>query len=331
MKNVAIFGAGRIGRIHAANLAALPGVRLHTVCDPMASAAAEVAQQHGAKVDSIEAVLANPTIDVVAIASSTDTHSDLITRSAAAGKHIFCEKPVDMSVPRARDCAAAVQAAGVACMIGFQRRFDPTFNEARTRMDRGEIGNPEMLVITSRDPGAPPAAYIQASGGIFRDMLIHDFDVFRWILCADGDEAQWLSATGSVLTDPSIAALGDMDSTAVTIRTRKGRLCQINTSRRAAYGYDQRLEVLGSRGMLQCGNHTPSEVVQSDATGVRRDKPENFFLQRYSAAYRLEITHFFECLQTGAPFRTTIADGVAAQVLADAAAQSCLSGHPITF
>ena len=198
-------------------------------------------------------------------------------------------------------------------------------------MDKGEIGNPEMLVITSRDPGAPPAAYIQASGGIFRDMLIHDFDVFRWILCADGDEAEWLSATGSVLTDPSIRELGDMDSTAVTIRTRQGRLCQINTSRRAAYGYDQRFEVLGSTGMLQCGNHTPSEVVQSDAKGVRRDKPENFFLQRYSAAYRLEITHFFECLHSGAPFRTTIADGVAAQVLAEAAAQSCQSGQPVTL
>ena len=223
------------------------------------------------------------------------------------------------------------EAAGVACMIGFQRRFDPTFNEARSRMDRGEIGNPEMLVITSRDPGAPPPAYIQASGGIFRDMLIHDFDVFRWILCADGDEAQWLSATGSVLTDPAIASLGDMDCTAVTIRTRKGRLCQINTSRRAAYGYDQRFEVLGSTGMLQCGNHTPSEVVQSDAQGVRRDKPENFFLQRYAAAYRLEITHFFECLQSGAPFRTTIADGVAAQQLADAASESSRSGQPVVF
>lgn len=331
MKNVAIFGAGRIGRIHAANLAALPGVRLQLVCDPVDAAAAELAQHHGARVSSIDAVLADGSIDVVAIASSTDTHSELITRSAAAGKHIFCEKPVDMSVPRARECAAAVQAAGVACMIGFQRRFDPTFNEARSRIDRGEIGNPEMLVVTSRDPGAPPAAYIQASGGIFRDMLIHDFDVFRWILCADGDEAQWLSATGSVLTDPSIQALGDMDSTAVTIRTRKGRLCQINTSRRAAYGYDQRFEVLGSTGMLQCENHRPSEVVQSDATGVRRDKPENFFLQRYAAAYRLEITHFFECLQTGAAFRTSIADGVAAQVLADAAAQSCQSGLPVTL
>jgi len=331
MKNVAIFGAGRIGRIHASNLAALPGVRLQYVSDPVQAAASGLAQQLGAQVASVEQILQDPGIEVVAIASPTDTHSDLITRAAAAGKQIFCEKPVDLSVPRARACAAAVQAAGVACMIGFQRRFDPTFNEARSRMDRGEIGYPEMLVITSRDPGAPPPAYIQASGGIFRDMLIHDFDVFRWILCADGDEAQWLSATGSVLTDPAIASLGDMDCTAVTIRTRKGRLCQINTSRRAAYGYDQRFEVLGSTGMLQCGNHTPSEVVQSDAQGVRRDKPENFFLQRYAAAYRLEITHFFECLQSGAPFRTTIADGVAAQQLADAASESSRSGQPVVF
>ena len=331
MKNVALFGAGRIGRIHAANLAALPGVRLKAVCDPMAGAAAELAARHGAEVSSIEQVFADASIDVVAIASSTDTHSDLIGRAAAARKHIFCEKPVDLSVPRAQACADAVRAAGVACMIGFQRRFDPTFSAARERIDRGEIGNPEMLVITSRDPGAPPAEYIKASGGIFRDMLIHDFDVFRWILCGDGDEAQWLSATGSVLTDPAIAGLGDVDSTAVTIRTRKGRLCQINTSRRAAYGYDQRFEVLGSAGMLQCGNHTPTEVRLSNASGVHADKPEHFFLQRYQAAYRLEITHFFECLQSGAPFRTSIADGVAAQRLADAATQSSQTGQPVSL
>ncbi len=331
MKNVAVFGAGRIGRIHASNVATLPGVQLKYVSDPVADAASDLAQKLGASVSSIETALADTTVDVVVICSSTDTHSDLITRAAAAGKQIFCEKPVDLSVPRARACAEAVKAAGVACMIGFQRRFDPTFNEARSRMDRGEIGNPEMLVITSRDPGAPPAAYIQASGGIFRDMLIHDFDVFRWILCADGDEAAWLSATGSVLTDPAIEGLGDKDCTAVTIRTRKGRLCQINTTRRSAYGYDQRFEVLGSLGMLQCGNHTPSEVVQWDAQGIRGDKPENFFLQRYAAAYRLEIAHFFECLQTGAPFKTTVADGVAAQLLADAASESCKSGQPVVF
>ncbi len=331
MKNVALLGAGRIGRIHASNLAALPGVKLAAVCDPFAENARAVAQSYGADVSTIEAVLANPAIDVVAITSPTSTHSDLITRAAAAGKHIFCEKPVDLSVPRAIACGEAVKAAGVACMIGFQRRFDPTFNEARQRMDAGEIGNPEMLIITSRDPGAPPVEYIKASGGIFRDMLIHDLDVFRWILCADGDEAAWLSATASVLTDPAVGDAGDWDSTAVTIRTQKGRLCQINTTRRAAYGYDQRFEVLGSLGMLQCGNHTPSQVVQWDATGVKADKPEAFFLQRYAAAYRLELAHFFECLQSGAPFRTTVEDGVKAQILADAATESAKSGQPVVF
>jgi myo-inositol 2-dehydrogenase/D-chiro-inositol 1-dehydrogenase len=188
-----------------------------------------------------------------------------------------------------------------------------------------------MLVITSRDPGAPPVEYLKASGGIFRDMLIHDFDVFRWILCADGDEAAWLSATASVLTDPAIKAAGDYDCTAVTIRTQKGRLCQINTTRRAAYGYDQRFEVLGSTGLLQCGNHTPTEVVQWNAAGIHADKPEAFFLQRYAAAYRLEIEHFFECLQSGAAFKTTVADGVAAQKLADAATLSANSGQPVVF
>ncbi len=331
MKHVAVFGAGRIGRIHASNLAALPGVQLDAICDPSAEAASDLAQSLGAKVSTIEAVLADKQIDAVAICSPTVTHSDLITRAAAAGKHIFCEKPVDLSVPRAQACAEAVKAAGVACMIGFQRRFDPTFNEASRRLAAGDIGNAEMLIITSRDPGAPPAEYIKGSGGIFRDMLIHDLDVFRWILCADGDEAAWLSAAGSVLTDPAIADLGDYDSTAVTIRTRKGRLCQINTSRRAAYGYDQRFEVLGSKGLLQCGNQTPTGVVQSDASGVHSDKPEAFFLQRYAAAYRLEIEHFFETLQSGGVFRTTVADGVAAQKLADAATQSCQSGQPVAL
>ena len=331
MKHVAVFGAGRIGRIHASNLAALPGVQLQAICDPSAEAASDLAQSLGAKVSTMEAVLADKQIDAIAICSPTTTHSDLITRAAAAGKHIFCEKPVDLSVPRAQACADAVKAAGVACMIGFQRRFDPTFNEASRRLAAGDIGNAEMLIITSRDPGAPPAEYIKGSGGIFRDMLIHDLDVFRWILCADGDEAAWLSAAGSVLTDPAIAALGDYDSTAVTIRTRKGRLCQINTSRRAAYGYDQRFEVLGSKGLLQCGNQTPTGVVQSDASGVHSDKPEAFFLQRYAAAYRLEIEHFFETLQSGGVFRTTVADGVAAQKLADAATQSCQSGQPVTL
>jgi myo-inositol 2-dehydrogenase/D-chiro-inositol 1-dehydrogenase len=330
MKNVALFGAGRIGRIHGSNIAGLSGVTLKYVCDPVADSAAQLAAQLGATVSTPEAVFADPSIDVVAIGSPTDTHSDLINRAAAARKHIFCEKPVDLSVPRAAACAEAVKAAGVACMIGFQRRFDPTFSAAKERLMRGEIGVPEMLVVTSRDPGAPPAHYLKGSGGIFRDMLIHDFDIFRWILCVDeNDEADTLYANGSVLVDPEIAKVPDIDSSVVTIRTKKGRLCQINTSRRAAYGYDQRFEVLGSKGMLQCGNHRPSEVVQSDATGVHAEKPEHFFLQRYREAYRLEVTHYFECLQSGQRFRTTIEDGVAAQKLADAAAQSLESGSVV--
>jgi len=335
MKNAAVFGAGRIGRIHATNAAALPGVSLRFICDPVPDAAASLAHALGAQVSTPEAVLADASIDAVLIASPTDTHSDLIHRAAAAGKHIFCEKPVDLSVPRAMDCAAAIKAAGVACMIGFQRRFDPTFAEAQARLARGEIGAPEMLVVTSRDPGAPPTQYLKGSGGIFRDMLIHDFDIFRWILCSDigdgGDAAETLYATGSVLVDPEIAQVPDIDCSVVTIRTRKGRLCQINTSRRAAYGYDQRFEVLGSKGLLQCGNHRPTEVVQSDATNVRADKPEHFFLQRYREAYRLELAHFFEGLHSGAAFRTSVADGVEAQTLADAAAQSLASGKVVAL
>jgi len=328
MKNVAIFGAGRIGAIHATNVAALAGVKLVAVSDPVPAAADALASKLGAQVRSVDEILNDKAIDVVLIGSPTSTHSDLILRSAAAGKQIFCEKPVDLSVPRAEECLRAVEAAGVACMIGFQRRFDPTFNAAKERLDKGEIGVAEMLVITSRDPGAPPAEYIKQSGGIFRDMLIHDFDVFRWIL---GDEAETLHATGSCLTDPAVAAAGDIDCTAVTLRTRSGKLCQINTTRRAAYGYDQRFEVLGSQGLLACGNHKPTEVVAWGPNGVSEDKPEAFFLQRYRDAYRLELEHFFARLQDGQPFRTTIADGVAAQRLADAAARSHATGEIVTF
>lgn len=195
---------------------------------------------------------------------------------------------------------------------------------------RGEIGQPEMLVITSRDPAPPPVDYLRQSGGIFRDMLIHDFDVFRWLLADDGgDEAVWISATGACLVDPAITAAGDLDSVAVSIRTRSGRLCQINASRRAAYGYDQRFELLGSQGLVAAGNHRPSELTQMDAHGVRTDKPENFFLERYRNAYRLEVEHFFAQLQNGGAFRTTVDDGVAAQKLADAATLSCARGQAI--
>ena len=319
MIDVAVFGAGRIGKIHAANLIQQPGANLKYVSDLNAEAAHALATQSGAQVVDIETALADGSIGAVLIASSTDTHADLILRAAAAGKAIFCEKPVDLTLARAKACALAVTEAKVICMIGFQRRFDPTFEALKVRLAAGEIGEPEMLVVTSRDPGAPPVSYLKSSGGIFKDMLIHDFDIFRWIL---EDEAVSISATGSCLSDPAIAEAGDIDSAVVTIRTRRGRLCQINTSRRAAYGYDQRFEVLGSKGMLQAGNHKPTEVVSSTANTVSQDKPEHFFLERYRAAYAREIAHFFDVLINGGTVRTTIDDGVKALALAEAATLS---------
>ncbi len=319
MIEVAIFGAGRIGKIHAGNLVRQPGVRLKYVSDVNVQAAEELAARHGAAVITVDTALADSGLGAVLIASSTDTHADLLLRAAAAGKAIFCEKPVDLALARARACATAVTKAKVTCMVGFQRRFDPTFEALKTRLAAGEIGDPEMLVVTSRDPGAPPVSYLKSSGGIFKDMLIHDFDIFRWIL---DDEAISISATGSCLSDPAIAAAGDIDSAAVTIRTRRGRLCQINTSRRAAYGYDQRFEVLGSKGMLQAANHRPTEVVSSTSQNVSQDKPEHFFLERYRAAYAREIAHFFDALVNGVEPRTTIDDGVRALELAEAATSS---------
>jgi myo-inositol 2-dehydrogenase/D-chiro-inositol 1-dehydrogenase len=317
--NVALFGAGRIGTIHAGNVARQPGVMLRYVVDVNGAAAQALAAQYGASVADADTVFADPQTAAVVIASSTDTHADLILRAAKARKGIFCEKPVDLALDRARACAEAVRAAGVACVIGFQRRYDPTFASLARRIADGEIGDPEMLVITSRDPGAPPVDYIRRSGGIFKDMLIHDFDVFRWII---GDEAATVYATGSCLTDPGIAAAGDVDATAVTIRSRRGRLAQINTLRRAAYGYDQRFEVIGSKGMLQAGNHRPTEVLLWSSGAVTADKPEYFFLERYRAAYAAEMAHFFEVLAGRAVPRTSIDDGVAALALADAATTS---------
>ena len=328
MIEVALFGAGRIGKIHAANLAAQPGVQFKYVVDVNQDAAAALAARHGGSSATVEAALADPAIKAVVIASSTDTHADLILRSAAAGKAIFCEKPVDLTIDRARACAAAVKEAKVLCMLGFQRRYDPTFNAVKTRLKAGEIGTPELLVVTSRDPGPPPVSYIKVSGGIFKDMLIHDFDIFRWIL---DDEAVSVHATGSCLVDPAIGEAGDLDTAVVTIRTAQGRLCQINASRRAAYGYDQRFEVLGSKGMLQAGNHKPTEVTAYGTVNVSVDKPEDFFLERHRHAYAQEMAHFFDALSHGTPLRTTVHDGLKALELAEAATLSWREGRVVTL
>jgi myo-inositol 2-dehydrogenase/D-chiro-inositol 1-dehydrogenase len=327
MTDVALIGAGRIGKIHGANLARRPGMRLRYVCDAVPAAAEELAARLGATACDLDRAFSGD-VQAVVIASSTDTHADLILRAAAARKAIFCEKPVDLDLDRARACAEAVERAGVACLVGFQRRYDPTFAALKRRLDAGEIGEVEVLAATSRDPGAPPLDYLRRSGGIFKDMLIHDFDVCRWIL---SDEAATVYATGSVLTDPAIAEAGDADTTAVTIRTRKGRLCQINTSRRAAYGYDQRFEVLGSLGMLAAGNHRPTEVSAHKAGGVSVDVPEPFFLERYRAAYAEEMLHFAAVLRAEAQPRTGIEDGVRALEIAEAATRSWKEGRVVAL
>ncbi|MFQ6313327.1 inositol 2-dehydrogenase [Lysobacter capsici] len=326
MIEVALFGAGRIGKIHAANLARHPNARLRYVVDVHDAAAAELARAHGARVASAEQALADPAVNAVVIGSSTDTHADLIQRSALAGKAIFCEKPVDLDIGRARACADTIARTGVACMIGFQRRFDPTFRALKQRLDAGEIGAPEVLLITSRDPGPPPLDYIARSGGVFKDMLIHDFDIFRWIL---GAEAVSVYATGAAPEFAEIAAAGDLTTAAVTLRTRDGALCQINTSRRAAYGYDQRFEVLGSRGLLQAGNLRPTEVVAWNAQAISQDTPEAFFLERYRAAYALEIEHFFDGLSQGTPLHPNIDDGIKALELAELATRSWREGRAL--
>lgn len=317
---MAVIGAGRIGQIHASNAARNPGVTLAGIADAIPEAAQKLASDLAASVVTVESIFADPAIDAVLIGSSTDTHADLIQRSAKAGKHIFCEKPVDLDLKRARECEEIVKASGKACLIGFQRRFDPTFAALKARIEAGEIGQLEALSVISRDPGAPPVAYLQRSGGIFKDMLIHDFDIFRWIL---GEEAATVYATASALTDPAIASeANDADTTAVTLRTVSGKLAQIHTSRRAAYGYDQRFEVLGSKGMLQAGNHRPTEVVASGPDVVSTDKPEHFFLQRYEKAYRNELDHFIAVLAGQEKLRVSIEDGVKALELADAATTS---------
>ena len=326
---LAVIGAGRIGQIHAGNAARNPAVQLAGVADAIAEPAQTLAAKLGTSVMSVEQIFADASIDAVLIGSSTDTHADLINRAAKAGKHIFCEKPVDLDLARASECEKTVKAAGKVCLIGFQRRFDPTFAAVKARIDAGEIGTLEALSVISRDPGAPPIDYLQRSGGIFKDMLIHDFDIFRWIL---GEEAATVYAAASTLTDPNITSQADdADTTAVTLRTTSGKLAQIHTSRRAAYGYDQRFEVLGSEGMLQAGNHRPTEVTAFGAQVVSCDKPEHFFLQRYAKAYQNELDHFIAVLGGHEKLRVSIEDGVKALALADAATRSWREGRVITL
>jgi myo-inositol 2-dehydrogenase / D-chiro-inositol 1-dehydrogenase len=323
MIEIAVMGAGRIGRIHAGNIAAHKNARLAGIADAVPETAASLASALGSRTLSIAEALR---ADAVLICSPTPTHADYIEQAAAQGRAVFCEKPIDLSAPRVRTCLAAVCAAGTVLMVGFNRRFDPHFATLKQRLDAGEIGALELLTIISRDPAPPPPSYVASSGGLFRDMMIHDLDMARFLL---GEEPVAVTAAASCLVDPAIGAAGDVDSAVVTLRTASGRLCQISNSRRATYGYDQRIEAHGAAGLLRAGNVVPTTVEVANAAGFRSDPVLPFFLERYAAAYRAELDTFVRAASGEGPARPDGEDGLRALLLADAAEEAARTGATV--
>ncbi|WP_420010560.1 inositol 2-dehydrogenase [Tateyamaria sp.] len=326
MLKIGLLGCGRIGQVHAASIAHLDGVALTAVADAFPEAAQALADKSGAKVMDADAVITSADVDAIIIATTTDTHYGLIHAAARAGKAIFCEKPVDMSADRIRNCIKVVEDTGVPFLTAFNRRFDPNFASLQARLAEGEIGTVELVTILSRDPAPPPVSYIERSGGIFRDMMIHDFDMARFLL---GEDPVQVFAVGSALVDPAIGAVGDVDTAAVTLSTASGAICQITNSRRATYGYDQRVEVHGSGGMLRAGNMMEHTVEVANAAGFRTAPTQHFFLERYAQAYRIELAQFAQTIAKGTAMTPGIVDGLKAQMLADAAAQSLETGLPV--
>jgi len=323
MLSIAVIGAGRIGNIHARNIAAHGRADLAGVVDVDAAAATRLAGECGTRAISLEEAFA---ADAVLIGSPTPTHADYIERAAAGGRAIFCEKPIDLALDRVRACLAAVRRSGVVLMVGFNRRFDPHFGALKRRIDAGEIGALELLTIISRDPAPPPPAYVATSGGLFRDMMIHDLDMARFLL---GEEPVEVHAAASCLVDASIGTAGDVDTAVVTLRTQSGKLCQISNSRRASYGYDQRIEAHGSKGLLRAGNVTQTTVELATDAGFTTDPVLPFFLERYAAAYRAELDTFIAAVESGQLPEPDGDDGLKALLLADAATQSAKTGQVV--
>ncbi|HEH9425577.1 TPA: inositol 2-dehydrogenase [Aeromonas sobria] len=326
MFNIALFGAGRIGQVHAVNIAEHKETRLYSVVDPHQEGAIALATKYGAKVQSCEEVMADPQIHGVLIASATDTHADLIEQAARAGKTIFCEKPVHLDLARVRDCLATVATYKVPLFVGFNRRYDPQFRRVRELLAAGSIGKAESLVITSRDPSPPPANYVKVSGGMFRDMTIHDFDMARFII---GEDPVSIYAQGSNLVDPAIGEAGDIDTAFVVMKFPSGAMATIVNSRRSGYGYDQRLELHGAKGLLTAKNIHENAVELWSEEGCVAAKPEHFFLQRYAAAYIAEWQHFVDVLAGRATPECSGNDGAQALYLADMALESLHSGREV--
>ncbi|HZT02833.1 MAG TPA: inositol 2-dehydrogenase [Steroidobacteraceae bacterium] len=322
---VALIGGGRIGKIHAANAASHPALSLKYVIEPNAETAATLASRHGAAVTGLESALADAAVAGVIVASPTDQHLSHCLQAAAAGKAIFCEKPVDLSAERARSAAGALAEARL--FLGFNRRFDPSFRALRQKLQAGAIGNLETLHIISHDPAPPPVSYVKVSGGLFKDMTIHDFDVARWLLAEPVVEVYAMAAC---LVDPAIGAADDVDTAKVLLRTASGRMAVISNTRRSGYGYDQRIEAFGSAGAVRVDNLTATTVAVWGEDGARRAPFQNFFLERYAEAYRLEMDHFAAVLRGEEP-SVGFADGVRALELAEAAGRSHATGRPVAL
>ena len=328
MLRIAVLGAGRIANIHAANVAANPDVQLVLIADPWREGVDTLAKRLGcaAAYDCAEAI-ARADVDAIVIGTPTDTHIDLMLRAVKLGKPVLCEKPIDLDFAKAARAVEEIERLNGKVMLGFNRRFDPDTLQMRKAITRGDIGEVRQVVITSRDPGLAPVEYLTHSGGIFRDMTIHDFDTARTLL---GEEPIEVIAIASRLVEPALAQIDDYDSVMVLLRTASGKQCHINCCREAVYGYDQRLEVFGSKGMILNDNHRPSTVRSYSATQTEVREPlENFFLERYAASYRIELNQFIDAVGGNQPLPTNARDGLKALHLANCAIESIKTGRAV--
>ena len=328
---VGIIGAGRIGTVHAETLVyRIPQARVLALADVNVTAAQRLAERLSIPrvSDDYRDILADPSIDAVLVCSSTDTHAEIIRAAARAGKHIFAEKPIDLSLPRIDEVLAAVDAAGVKFQVGFNRRFDPTYARVRQAIQDGEIGEVHLLHLISRDPAPPPIEYVRVSGGLFLDMMIHDFDMARFLV---GAEVAEVFTRAAVRIDPAIGEAGDVDTAVVLLTFENGAIGTIDNSRQAVYGYDQRVDVLGSAGGISTGNVYPNEAVFRTAQAIRRDLPLNFFMERYAESYAREVRAFVEAVAQDAPVPVGGVDGRLSVALGVAARRSLNEGRPVTL
>lgn len=327
--NVGIIGVGRIGKVHTMSINNhLPEVKVKAVTDIFVDQAKAWAEEAGIEkvYDSYQDLLADPEIDAVLVCSSTNTHAEISIAAAKAGKHIFCEKPVDLSVQKVEDVITAAKEAGVKLQIGFNRRFDHNFRKVKELIQSNVIGDLQILKITSRDPGPPPIEYVKVSGGIFMDMTIHDFDMARFLT---GSEAEEIYVAGAVMVDPAIGEAGDIDTALITIRFKNGVICTIDNSRKAAYGYDQRVEAFGSKGKVETTNDLPSTAIWSTEEGVFSEKPLYFFLERYMDSFAEEMKQFANALIENKETPVTGIDGLLPIKMGLAAKKSVELGRPV--